>query len=49
MDLFSGSLPAIALAWRMFYLGVIQETPKNPSASGRSELMGGIIELLEDN
>jgi hypothetical protein len=37
----------LAHAWRDFYVNVVRETPRNPSARGRIEPMQRIIELLE--
>jgi hypothetical protein len=35
-----------AKAWRDFYLQVAKETPSNPSAAGRAQLMQKAVELL---
>ncbi len=37
----------IAEGWRLFFLGVIKETPSNPSAEGRALLMQHARTLLE--
>jgi hypothetical protein len=39
----------IAEAWRLFYLEVVDEAPKNPSARGRAKLMECARSLLEED
>jgi hypothetical protein len=39
----------IAEEWRLFYLAVIEENPKNPSARGRARLLERAKILLEEN
>ena len=36
----------MALAWQAFYLDVIRQNPKNPSAAGRAKLMQHVAALL---
>jgi len=43
----SGVTVQMAREWRDFYLEVVRQTPDNPGARGRAELMQRAIELLE--
>jgi hypothetical protein len=42
----SGVTAEIALSWADWYRAVASDTPANPSARGRAELMDYIAELL---
>ncbi len=39
----------VAKEWFYFYVGVIDETPSNPSARGRAQLMEHARTLLEED
>lgn len=42
----SGVTREIAEAWRDFYKELVKQTPNNPSAAGRADLMQKAVELL---